>query len=167
MTLGCERFCTPGVEECWVVMWRKHSVNYLFAPQRHVVLSRCICNHGARWRCDGELPGLRCYCFIPGGNDTVTHGRGGLVGSKSGLGVLGKTEMCFYRDSNQDSAAVERPIPTTLSRLTRKHSVRIISVMHFLYIGVMGSVTWALPWGGFDAACISDCTSSNGRITSQ
>ena len=49
VTSVCKRFCTPDVEECWVVKWRKHSVNYLFAPQRHVVLSRYICDHGPRW----------------------------------------------------------------------------------------------------------------------
>jgi hypothetical protein len=48
VTSGCKRFCTPDVEECRVVKWRKHSVNYLFAPQRRVV-SRYICDHGARW----------------------------------------------------------------------------------------------------------------------
>ena len=114
----------------------------LSAPQRHVVLSRYICNLGARL---GELPGLRCYCFIPGGSDTVTNGRGGLVDSTPGLGILGKTKICSFRDSNQDSAAVECTLATTLSRLKRKHSVRIISVMHFLYFRVVGSITRALP----------------------
>jgi hypothetical protein len=55
---------------------------------------------------DGELPASRCYCFTPGGSDTVTRWRGSLVGSSPGLGVLGMTKMCSYRYSNQDSVAV-------------------------------------------------------------
>jgi len=139
---GCKRFYTLDVEECWVVKWRNHSVNYLFAPQRHVVFRGIFVTTAPG---DCELPPSHCCWFTPGGSDTVTRWRRSLVGSTSGLGE-GKRKMCPYRDSNQYWAAVERTIPTTLSRCTRKNSVGVISVMYFLNFRFVGSVTRALPW---------------------